>query len=271
MTDHIVVRLVAVAALTLCCAGASRGATGVNLVSNPGFDAAPGGNGDAIVAAPSWTAVGNPTVVRWDAGGGFPAVSDPGPSDRGSNFVSGGPSSPLTSFFQDIDVSADAVLIDTGTQGFTLAGYLGGYASQNDNAVLSVEFLNANGDLLGSTTLSGPLAAGRQNLTGLLLTSAVGIVPPQTRTARVTVTFERQAGSYNDGYADSLSLVLTPPAACSGDFNHDGAVNTADLVSFLGKFGQSVAPGTPQDMNADGVVNTLDLTRFLGRFGQPCP
>jgi hypothetical protein len=61
-----------------------------------------------------------------------------------------------------------------------------------------------------------------------------------------------------------------PPASCVGDFNNDGAVNTADLTFFLGRFGQTVTPGSPGDINGDGAVNTQDLTTFLGRFGQPC-
>lgn len=63
------------------------------------------------------------------------------------------------------------------------------------------------------------------------------------------------------------------PAACVGDFNSDGLINTLDLTRFLGAFGQTVTPGTPEattDLNNDGVVNVSDLTIFLGRFGQFC-
>jgi hypothetical protein len=64
-----------------------------------------------------------------------------------------------------------------------------------------------------------------------------------------------------------------PPPACVGDFNSDGLINTLDLTRFLGSFGQTVTPGSPQantDLNNDGVVNVSDLTIFLGRFGQAC-
>ncbi|MFM9956696.1 MAG: FG-GAP-like repeat-containing protein [Phycisphaerales bacterium] len=65
-----------------------------------------------------------------------------------------------------------------------------------------------------------------------------------------------------------------PPPACRADFNADGIVNTADLIFFLGRFGQTATPGSPAaraDFNNDGVVNTPDLTFFLGRFSQTCP
>jgi hypothetical protein len=50
------------------------------------------------------------------------------------------------------------------------------------------------------------------------------------------------------------------------DINHDGAVNTIDLTTFLGQFG-SLGTGLSGDFNADGAVNTIDLTAFLGSFG----
>jgi hypothetical protein len=50
------------------------------------------------------------------------------------------------------------------------------------------------------------------------------------------------------------------------DFNHDGAVNTIDLTTFLGQFGQS-GTGLVADIDGNGTVNTQDLTRFLGAFG----
>lgn len=55
------------------------------------------------------------------------------------------------------------------------------------------------------------------------------------------------------------------------DLNADGLINTADLTTFLGRFGTTVSPLNPADINSDGVVNTADLVGFLGAFGRPCP
>ncbi|MFM9957229.1 MAG: hypothetical protein ACKVZJ_04070 [Phycisphaerales bacterium] len=59
------------------------------------------------------------------------------------------------------------------------------------------------------------------------------------------------------------------PPPCVGDLNNDGARNTADLVVFLGQFGN--AGNLSGDFNNDNVVNTVDLVVFLGVFGDPCP
>lgn len=67
-------------------------------------------------------------------------------------------------------------------------------------------------------------------------------------------------------------LLVPPTPPCPGDLNSDGAVNTSDLIAFLGRFGQTVSPaGTGPDLVGDGVVNTSDLIAFLGKFGVPCP
>lgn len=74
--------------------------------------------------------------------------------------------------------------------------------------------------------------------------------------------------------ANPANIVRIPPPCGGADFNNDGVVNTADLVFFLGRFGQPVTPGSlaeRADFNADGAVNTTDLVFFLGRFGSVCP
>ncbi len=258
-----------VAVLSLCTP--APGATGVNIIVNPGAESGPGGNGGDVLAAPGWTATGNATVVLWGTGGGFPVASDAGPSDRGENFFSGGPNQTPTAQTQTVDVSADAVGIDAGTMGYTLSGYLGGYSGQDDNATLTAEFFSQAAQSLGVKTIGPVSALDRNTNTGLLERSAVGTVPVGTRSITFTVTFTRTAGSYNDGYADSLSFIMTPPQSCPGDFNHDGLVNTADLTLLLVKFGLNVPLGTEVDMDGNGVVNTGDLTRFLVRFGNVCP
>lgn len=58
---------------------------------------------------------------------------------------------------------------------------------------------------------------------------------------------------------------------CQSDFNFSGQVDTQDLTTFLGQFGQqSSVCDLPADLNLDGAVNTIDLTAFLGDFGLPC-
>lgn len=106
-----------------------------------------------------------------------------------------------------------------------------------------------------NTILSAPLPQG------VFITSAEDI----SETGFIAVRL-----SENTASARAALLVPVPPP-CTADFNSDGAVNTADLVTFLARFGQTVTPGGPGDLNNDGVVNVLDLTIFLGQFGRTCP
>ncbi len=157
---------------------------------------------------PDWTTSGNFNVVQYDAPSGFPTSSGPGPASRGNNFFAGGPNNGFSSASQTIDISSIATQVDTGTITFSLTGYLGGYFTQNDNAVLKVDFLDGSASSLGVAQIGPVLANDRSNTTGLFFASTVGSLPIGTRTIDVTLEMTRTAGSYNDGYADNLSFVL---------------------------------------------------------------
>ena len=182
--------------------------TGVNLIVNGNAEAGTGsatGNND--VAVPGFTTAGNFTVVKYDIGGGFPASTDAGPTSRGANFFAGGQSNASSSATQVIDISGGAVTIDGGGVTFALSGFLGGFSTQGDNAVLTATFLG--GSALGTAGIGPVTAANRGNNTGLLFRDTTGRVPVGTRSISLTLQMTRTDGSYNDGYADDLSLVLT--------------------------------------------------------------
>jgi len=61
----------------------------------------------------------------------------------------------------------------------------------------------------------------------------------------------------------SIEIVLP----CPGDINDDRVVNTADLLTLLGKWGQ---PNSPADVDGDGDVDTSDLLILLAAWGA-CP
>lgn len=162
---------------------------------------------------PGWTTTsGNFTAVQYDIGG-FPAASDPGPANRGSNFFAGGPNIASSSAFQFISLAPDASVIDTRQASFTLSGYFGGFGGQNDYSFLTATFLDASGSTLGSTQVGSVSSADRVGVTGLLLRSADGFVPAGARTVNLGLGMVRTDGVYNDGYADNLSLVLHQSAA----------------------------------------------------------
>jgi hypothetical protein len=186
---------------------------GTNIIVNGDAESGVGSpTGFTVVAVPGFTTVGDFTVVKYDIGGGFPASADAGPTNRGLNFFAGGPSNASSSASQIIDVSSGASLIDAGAVAYDLSAYLGGFASQGDNAVLSLSFLDISNGVLGSTSLGPVTNVERASLTGLLFRQTTGFLPTSTRSITVNLLMTRLEGSYNDGYADNLSLQLTAAA-----------------------------------------------------------
>jgi RHS repeat-associated protein len=190
---------------------------GVNLIVNGNGEAALGADSDNVAASvPGWNRTGNFTTVQWEGPGGFPNQVIPGPVNRGANFFAGGPNNGFSSAYQDIDVSSAASAIDGASVQYDFSAYLGGYASQGDNAVITADFKNTAGTILATITL-GPLTSyDRHNSSGLWPRSATGSLPAGTRTITVTMNMTRQDGSYNDGYADNLALVLAAPSSYGG-------------------------------------------------------
>jgi uncharacterized protein (TIGR03437 family) len=161
-----------------------------------------------------WIADGRASVCRYGSGD-FLLANAPGPSDRGSNFFAGG-SNDRSMIYQVIDVSSSAAQIDAGTLPYTLSGWLGGWADQDDSAKLTATFKSASGEPLAYASIGPVLAAERNRASGLVLKSATGTVPRNARSVVVDLTFTRASGTYNDGYADSLSLAFTSAAPGGG-------------------------------------------------------
>lgn len=185
--------------------------TTANLIVNANAEASPGGDGTPSQQIPGWTTVeGAAAVIRYGVNG-YPTSTGPGPADRGANFFGGG-NSPRTRLAQQITLPEPAA-IDAGTARFTLAGWLGGYSTQDDGVRLSCELLGTIGPPLGLVVLGPVTATERRRRTGLWERKATGTVPPGSRLARILLLFTRDGGTSNDGYADSLSLTLTTGGA----------------------------------------------------------
>ncbi|MDT9688356.1 phosphoesterase [Streptomyces sp. P9(2023)] len=185
----------------------------MNLVVNGDAESGPGGSAEPVTEVTGWAVPeGAPALIAYSLGNGYPGIGDPGPADRGTRFFSGG-NSPRTALVQDIALpergDAGWRYIDAGRVRYTLAGWLGGYATQEDGARLSVEFRDAQGTPVALSVL-GPVTAGeRLSRTALLERTATATVPPGARHARVLLVFTRSgSGTSNDGYADSISLTL---------------------------------------------------------------
>ncbi len=90
---------------------------------------------------------------------------------------------------------------------------------------------------LSSTTIGPVTPADRNNATGLFLRNKSATVPLNTVTLRVTLTMTRTSGAFNDGYADSLSVVLRAPTvvtttADSGPGSLRAALAVGNIITF---------------------------------------
>lgn len=181
----------------------------INLITNYAAEAGPGAsNSSDIFPPPRWITVGAFTAARYDTNG-FPSYADPGPPNRRNNFFAGGPSNALSTATQTIDVSNLSSVIDSSSTRFKLSGYFGGWEYQDDNAVLNVSFLNKKKSVLSMVAIGSVLAAERGSRSGLIRKALSGTIPRNTRFIVVSLVMTRTDGSYNDGYADDLSLILT--------------------------------------------------------------
>ena len=204
---------------SLCDMGAYEGAQTqslyfTNLVVNGDAEAAAGSPAGVWVGVPYWSGnIGEFTAVPYNSPGGFPAVpTDTVPSLHGENFFAGG--SAVTSLrFQAVDVTTIGAAIDAGGVQYRLSADLGGYLGQSDNATFQISFYDSANALIGSPVTIGPVTpSDRNNQTGLLPRSTTAPVPAGARFISLVITLREVIG-YNDGYADNLSLVLTPPYA----------------------------------------------------------
>ena len=131
----------------------------------------------------------------------------------------GGPNRYQSALHQDVSVASLANVIDTGQLGYSISGYFGGKAELNDWASLSAQFTPSTLPDSRSLAAGKVTAAERDNATGLVFRSVSGFVPIGTRNLDMLLEFTRACQTctlYNNGYADSLSVVLqvrpnTPP------------------------------------------------------------
>ncbi len=200
---------------------------GTNLIVNGGAETG---------TTTGWLVTGGAQTVEYGTPD-FPTITGPGPAQRGAWFFSGGSNDAVSTLSQTIPLSAWNGVIAAGRAECTLAAFLGGYSSQDDNAILNVDFRDGNGVSLLARTLGPITAADRGSVTGLISRQSVLFLPTSTASAVVTVTCTRVSGSWNDAYIDAMSLVLadkTPPAAPVIDIQPGSvSVNVGQTATFV--------------------------------------
>ena len=163
-------------------------------------------NGDAEAGLAGWTGyAGYDMFQSVNYGSNWVLPSQPGPSDRGARMFSG---------FGQYAVGYQTLDFGTTTSqrmAYSLSGWLGGWSNQGDNALFHVQFLDALGNEVGSSSI-GPVTPGdRDNQTGLFYRESEGFMPAGTRQLAFWLSMERLVSGDNDGYADNLSFVLQAP------------------------------------------------------------
>lgn len=182
---------------------------GGNLIQNPGGESDAGASDTATVVVPSaWKTNGPFTTVRYGTPGGFPTTAVAARIGGGANFFAGG-NAAVSSAEQVIDVADATSEIDAGRARARLSALLGGYQTQGDAAKVDVVYLSASSGRLGGLQVGPVTEADRGSETTFVNRSAEGAIPRGTRQLRVVVTAIRVNGTYNDGYADSVSVAIS--------------------------------------------------------------
>jgi hypothetical protein len=177
-------------------------AFGSNLIVNGDAEADVGATNHVSVVSPScWTVESNLTVVSYTVPGS-PTTT------FGLNYFAGGPGTAISTATQTITVSSLASMIDKNVVEVSLKGWLGGYSVETDTMTVKATFRSQTLEQRGELTIGPITADARDDTTKLLPLSAMTKVPTATRQIVITMVAIRQQGTFNDGYADDLSLIL---------------------------------------------------------------
>ena len=165
-------------------------------------------NGDAEGDMAAWSTFDGYSLFQSvEYGPNWVLPSQPGPADRGAHMFTG--VGARSAGYQQLDL--DAPLAQPVS--FQLNGWLGGWSTQEDNALLYVAFLDSNDAEIGHAALGPMMPADRGNTTGLFELTVTDWLPVGTARLLFALSMERLGGGDNDGYADNLSFVLDAPAA----------------------------------------------------------
>lgn len=211
--------------------------TSKNLISNPGGETGPFSTSFSTDVAPQgWAVTGTFSSVGYAVGGSSDLNPADGIAAQGGNaYFSGGTSAGVSTATQHVSLKAYAAQINQGSVNAVVSGQFGGFSSQEDFMSLTVRFLARDGvTVLGEQTLTGPTAAERGAESTLLFEEiSFGAVPSGTRFMDVILTATRLNGTYNDAYADNISVhltgITTGNVLVSGD--HVFATDTVQLAT----------------------------------------
>ena len=161
----------------------------------------------SVTTVPGWTVLyGSPSVVCYSSS----TFATPSSLAAGNGFIAAGPYG-NSAISQTVNVSSADTAVDGGGVSYVLSGWLGGWGSYGAYTQVSATFLDAGGQPLGASAQMPTVSASQRNSSNAFLArSMTGKVPAGTRSIEVLVQFlGTPVDSYNDSYADNVSLTLS--------------------------------------------------------------
>lgn len=215
MTPRLALAAASTAALALFATPAQAVLPSGNIVRNGDAEEGQGAtNATDAPPVPGWDTFPNYTAVVYGTGA-FPSLAESASVSGGRNFFAGGPESGFgdaSYATQLIDLSGAAPEIDAGNVQATLTADVGGFAGQDDAATISAVFTNPSTGSVNAALGVGPVTReDRGGATRLLRRTSCSTVTAGARSAYLQVFASRQSGqgTYNDGYADNISVTLS--------------------------------------------------------------
>lgn len=180
-----------------------------NLLRNGGAElGGAAADGKSVVKPQSWQTVGTFTAVGYGVAG-LPGTQTSANIGGGKHFFAGGPTTAPASATQLVPVPLSwRKAVAAGLAFAQLSADLGGSRTKPDAAVVVVQFLSARGKALGGFKIGPVTPAQRDNMTAMMPVQAVHAVARSSRTLRVTIASPGGTGTYDDAYADNVSLRL---------------------------------------------------------------
>jgi hypothetical protein len=164
---------------------------------------------------PHWTEI---VGSNWTQRGTDPSAYE------GDYYFYAGPGS-SAELDQDINVSAYADLIDSGSQNYAFSGYVRSWhQSPADLSRIIIEYLNADKTVVLTSYDSGT----HSNTSSWLQLTNNTFAPPGTRNIRIRLISVRRNGTNNDGYFDALSLKTVAPYLPQPEISGLSIVQRAD-------------------------------------------
>jgi hypothetical protein len=155
---------------------------------------------------------------------------------------------------QPITINSTSVPAITVTDAGTIEGVVLRQGTQTDHANTEVVGLTVGGGVVASVTTAAD--------------GSFSLAVPMHGTYTISASYPGYLQSQKDSvYVVGAIVDIGSTKLVGGDVNADNCINILDIVSIIGKFGDTALPLTdPEDINDDGTIDILDLTIAAGNF-----